>query len=97
MRNKKLIGTESVRIDGTWRIIPMSIYSDLSYEQKVELRKFAADHGRAWRGTLAAWWSDGRDASNPLLRQIRNKIGPSGLWNIKTREMDADGYFKVQS
>lgn len=59
---------------------------NLTQEQLDRLRAFKKEHGRCWKGQLRALWMTGMDASEPeghLLRQIRNRIGPSGLDKVK--------------
>jgi len=46
------------------------------------LREFAENNGRNWRNHLSQEWSAGHDLG-PELQQVRNIIGPSGLWKIK--------------
>jgi hypothetical protein len=46
------------------------------------LRDFASNNGRNWRTELSREWCAGHDLG-PELQQVRNAIGPSGLWKIK--------------
>ena len=55
-------------------------------EQLAALEAFAARHGRTWKDKLATMWWTGRDTNEPdghLLRQVRNRLGPS--WLVKFR------------
>jgi hypothetical protein len=54
----------------------------LTDDMLAALREFAANNGRTWRNALLAEWSAGHELG-PELRQVRNLIGPSGLWKIK--------------
>jgi hypothetical protein len=44
---------------------------------------YAREHGRTWRSQLSMLWLTDGDVDEPLLRAIRNIIGPSGLYKIK--------------
>jgi len=58
----------------------------LTPEQACALRSFASRNGRRWKYKLCTLYMNGRDADEPegpFLRQIRNTIGPSGLYRIK--------------
>lgn len=46
------------------------------------LRRFARAEGRCWKSRLVDLWSRGADADKPLLRRLRNVIGPSGLYRL---------------
>lgn len=47
---------------------------NLTQEQLDRLRAFKKEHGRCWKG---------HEPEGHLLRQIRNRIGPSGLDKVK--------------
>lgn len=51
-------------------------------EQTERLLQFKAEHGRCWRRKLIDLWAAGKDDHDPLLRQIRNKLGPSGVYQL---------------
>jgi hypothetical protein len=54
----------------------------LTAEQQSALVAFATRHGRNWKSALRRLWDTGRDdrePDGPLLRQVRNTLGPSGL------------------
>ena len=51
-------------------------------EQLAALERFAEHHGRSWKSKLSSAWASGEDASmadGPLLRQVRNQLGPNWL------------------
>jgi hypothetical protein len=59
---------------------------ELTQEQLDRLNAFKEQHGRNWKDKLRTLWMQGKDANEPqghLLRQIRNRIGPSGLDKLK--------------
>lgn len=60
----------------------------LNAEQQKYLRDNAPILGRNWKSEILDLWTTGRDASNPILRQIRNRIGPSGLLSIKPKDLE---------
>lgn len=51
----------------------------LNDEQVKRLKEFAEQHGRFWKQKLSSVWAAGEDANDPILRQIRNGMGASGL------------------
>ena len=59
----------------------------LNDEQMNALREYAEHNGRAWRERLIDDWVHGRDGNSPLLRQVRNTVGPSGLMRIKLEQV----------
>jgi len=57
--------------------------SGLTPEQIEALQSFAKRNGRCWKSKLCTLYMSGRDADQPegpFLRQVRNTIGPSGLY-----------------
>lgn len=57
-----------------------------SLEQVAALQAYAATHGRTWKQSLLDAWMNGADAREPkgyLLRQLRNRFGPSWLVNYQ--------------
>ena len=51
-------------------------------EQIEALRAFAARYGPQWKSKLNLLWANGgdeREPDAPLLRQVRNQLGPSWL------------------
>lgn len=57
-----------------------------SAEQLAALQRFANQHGRRWKSELSTAWSTGRDDTlpdGPLLRQVRNGLGPQWLFSMK--------------
>lgn len=51
-------------------------------EQESALAAFAARAGRYWKARLCMLWETGldeREPEGPLLRQVRNNLGPSFL------------------
>ena len=48
-------------------------------EQVAALREYAAKNGRRWKSRLVSDWTTGRDERQPLLRQVRNQLGPEWL------------------
>lgn len=63
-------------------------WSRLNVDQRRELRHFAHENGRTWKSKLLTMWGTGRDDRHPYLRQIRNRIGPSGLLSIKPKDLE---------
>jgi hypothetical protein len=60
--------------------------NQLNQEQLDRLQAFKAANGNKWKAKLLGLWMNGRDASERdghLLRQVRNKIGPKGLYDLK--------------
>jgi hypothetical protein len=58
----------------------------LTPEQMSSLQDFAERNGRRWKSRLCDLWQSGRDAcepEGPLLRQVRNAVGPYGLYRLK--------------
>lgn len=66
-------------------------FAALTLDQKKALVAFIATHGRTWRSALRAIWDAGTDANQPLIRQIRNNVGPSAIALIRTDEVTAYG------
>lgn len=56
--------------------------NSLSLEQATALRAYAKKNGRKWKAQLLRDWDDARVPEGPVLRQVRNIIGPSGLQNL---------------
>lgn len=58
-------------------------------EQERALQEYADEVGRCWKAALHTAWCIGSDEDKPLLRQVRNQLGPKWLysaWNkIKPR------------
>lgn len=51
-------------------------------EQMAAIVRFAQRHGRSWKSALRDAWASGKDDSmpdGPLLRQVRNQLGPNWL------------------
>ena len=64
----------------------MNAAEQLNPEQLQALQDFARDMGRNWKHILRAKWEGGTDTqmpNGPLLRQVRNTIGPSGLQQLR--------------
>ncbi len=62
---------------------------DLEPEQRAALIAFRDKYGRTWKTELNDRWLNGKDASEPnghLLRQIRNRQGPTWLNNLKRED-----------
>jgi hypothetical protein len=57
--------------------------ASLSADEMNALRAFKARHGRTWKAKLLDMWQSGRDANEPVLRVLRNRLGPSGLARVK--------------
>jgi hypothetical protein len=58
-------------------------------EMLAALQAFRARHGRTWKDKLMTMWLTGRDANEPqghLLRQVRNRLGPSWLAKLKLED-----------
>ena len=58
--------------------------TSLTPEQIATLNQFAAQHGRYWKSKLRAIWTSGKDENKPILRQIRNQLGPVGLAKFRS-------------
>jgi hypothetical protein len=64
----------------------LDFFGDLTPEQRHAVQSFADRHGPNWRGDLLDAWLNGSDAREPdghLLRQVRNKLGPTWLSKVK--------------
>jgi len=58
----------------------------LTTEQLECLQAFKTKHGRQWKAKLRELWMRGTDANEPqghLLRQVRNRVSPSGLDRVQ--------------
>lgn len=55
----------------------------LSAGQVAALQEYAAKHGRNWKSKLLQDWDSARVPEGPVLRLVRNTIGPSGLMRLK--------------
>lgn len=69
-----------------------AIREPLTPAQTAALASFAERNGPRWKDKLNALWLDGaddREPEGPLLRQIRNAIGPSGLRQLSLAALDA--------
>jgi hypothetical protein len=59
----------------------------LTEEQRQAVRAFAGQQGRQWKAALRQMWEGGNywgTATNvPVLQQLRNTIGPSGLVDLR--------------
>ena len=55
----------------------------LTDEQLKALTDYAKANGRAWKAQLLRDWDSARVPEGPVLRQVRNLIGPSGLKALK--------------
>jgi hypothetical protein len=65
-------------------------FDELNAEQRDALRDFSKANGRTWRQILLTMWERGTDDREPLLRQIRNSIGPTGLLSITAAQLSAE-------
>lgn len=67
--------------------------SNLTEDEKNVLAAFAKYHGRTWKADLRTVWMNSTEfhesRNGSILRAMRNKIGPSGLAKIKTRDLIA--------
>ena len=54
----------------------------LSVEQKDAMAHYARKHGGYWKSHLSTQWENG--TASELLMQVRNIIGPSGLYKVKS-------------
>lgn len=57
------------------KILPAHVKPE-HYER---LQKFARETGTYWKSKLVEMWARGEDANDPLLRQLRNNLGPAKL------------------
>lgn len=55
----------------------------LSAGELEALKKYAQEHGRCWRADLRREWMTESGSPYPVLRELRNKVGPSGLHRIR--------------
>ncbi len=65
--------------------------SDLPPEHRAALKAYALRNGRFWKRKLLLAWSTGHDAEEPdgaLLREIRNRHGPSLLQGLSLSHID---------
>jgi hypothetical protein len=72
-------------------VMSHSTHQDPSDAQINALVQYARAHGRCWKADLCADWSSGRDARNPLLRQLRNDFGPRWLMRFRLPEVLVSG------
>ena len=71
--------------------MPKTQTSDLPPEHRAALKAYALRNGRFWKRKLLLAWSTGRDAEEPdgpLLREIRNRHGPSLLQGLSLSHID---------
>jgi hypothetical protein len=71
--------------------MPKTLTSDLPPEHRAALKAYAQRNGRFWKRKLLVAWSTGRDADEPdgaLLREIRNRHGPSLLQGLSLSHID---------
>lgn len=54
---------------------------EFTFEEQAAILDYKALHGRNWKSKLLKQWERGTDTG--ILRQLRNKLGPSGLINLK--------------
>jgi hypothetical protein len=66
----------------------LAILEKLTDEEIEALRVFSTLYGRNWRTHLRNQWMSGYapafESFYPMLQSVRNKIGPSGLCDIRT-------------
>lgn len=46
--------------------------ANLNKEQKAYIKAYAERHGKQWRFRMLRAWHNSEDASDPILRQLRN-------------------------
>ena len=71
--------------------MPKNQTSDLKPEHRAALKAYALRNGQFWKRRLLVAWSTGRDADEPdgpLLREIRNRHGPSLLQGLSLSHID---------
>ena len=71
--------------------MPKNQTSDLTPEHRAALKAYALRNGRFSKRRLLVAWSTGRDADEPdgpLLREIRNRHGPSLLQGLSLSRID---------
>lgn len=58
------------------------------------LKRYAAKHGKQWKSKLQRDWETGEThgEDTAAIRQVRNKIGPSGLYRLKLHEGRGNEY-----
>lgn len=65
------------------RLLGYTILPDgMTPEQYIELKRLAGIYPH-WRQEVLLRWHTGADAGSPLLRQLRNNLGPKGLAKFK--------------
>lgn len=55
----------------------------ISAEELAALTEYAAKHGLRWRAALRREWMTESGSPLPTLRELRNRVGPSGLDRIR--------------
>jgi hypothetical protein len=69
----------------------MNPMNQLDQEEREALKQFATQQGRQWRIVLQQMWMSGNywgtDTNAPALQRVRNKIGPSGIYNIRPHHL----------
>lgn len=64
----------------------MSSTDPVTPEMRTVLQRYKIENGRGWKAMLREAWLTGHDANHPdgaVLREIRNKLGPSWLMKVK--------------
>ena len=59
---------------------------DMTHEQRIAVKEYAAKHGRFWKQKLLLAWQTGRDTDEPhgwALRELRNAGGTAWLAKVK--------------
>jgi len=58
-------------------------------DQLTALKAYAEKYGSGWKSSLSTAWMTGKDCNEPdghLLRQLRNRFGPSWLVKFNLEE-----------
>lgn len=63
-------------------------YRTLTYEEEIELVKFAVAHGRRWRRVLSDQWMTA--SAPPILHALRNSHGPTWLASYRLDKFKLD-------
>jgi hypothetical protein len=68
-------------------------FTELDNEMLLALIDWRERHGRSWKTDLWAAWMNGddaRDACGSTLRTIRNRLGPTWLDRLRSKDLDAE-------
>ncbi len=90
------INTNSPSEQGKDKVMPAqhtSRFKELDDDMLSALLGWRHRHGRSWKIDLWAAWMNGtdeRDPRGPALRAIRNRLGPTWLYSLRPKALDAE-------